>query len=90
MNRFGSGLFNLTGATLKCYPFHEQFTTYLPMMVNLLTASPHVNDTYHPRTTNRARQNTCSFSPSEAAVIVRILRRKWSYYKFCESCVPVY
>ena len=90
MNRFGTGLFNLTGVTLKCYPFHEQFTTYLPMMVNLLTASPHVNDTYHSRPTNGASQNTCSFSPSEAAVIVRILRRKWSYYKFCESCVPVY
>ena len=65
-------------------------TTYLPMMVHLLTAGPHVNDTYHHRRTNHARQDACSLNQSEAAVLVAILRHKWSYYTFCESCVPVY
>ena len=87
-SRFDTRLLTATNITLRCYPFTDQFTTYLSTMIGVLGPS-HTNNTYNMRHTNRPRLKLPTFSRDERAELVRLLWAKWAYYRFCESCTLV-
>lgn len=75
---------------VKCFDFHQEFTTYVDLMAKELQERRFISEPYIKRDTNRPRNKTseCIWGRQDLIEKAReYLLENVEYYQFCDECI---